>query len=269
MGPKPRKDQGWGILLLTILGVVIALSLAMWQLGRAAYKQNIEQQISAYAQMPPVDDIAQVTLNAVGHTGPVDTQAWIHRYVDLQGQWLNQYTVFLDNRYMDGRAGFYVVTPFQQDRSSAVVWVQRGWLARDGQDRLRLPPIATPKGTVQLKGRIIAAVSQVYAMGDSAENRSGLENSAPIAARTSQIRQNLPVLSLVAPLHLLPVAVLQTQSPAPPDGLQRTWPLADAGVAKHYGYAFQWFALCGLIIALYVWFQILAPRRRKIAPSDS
>ena len=37
-------------------------------------------------------------------------------------------------------------------------------------------------------------------------------------------------------------------------------PAAD--VHKHYGYAFQWFALCALIVGLYVWFQLIRPRRR-------
>jgi surfeit locus 1 family protein len=32
-------------------------------------------------------------------------------------------------------------------------------------------------------------------------------------------------------------------------------------VQKHYGYAFQWFALSALIIGLYAWFQLPRPRR--------
>mgnify|MGYP000679766094 CR=1 FL=1 len=47
------------------------------------------------------------------------------------------------------------------------------------------------------------------------------------------------------------------------DGLLRDWPVVGAGVEKHYGYAFQWFGLCGLIALLYVWFQIV---RRFIRP---
>ena len=39
--------------------------------------------------------------------------------------------------------------------------------------------------------------------------------------------------------------------------------VVGAGVDKHYGYAFQWFGLCGLIALLYVWFQIV---RRFIRP---
>jgi surfeit locus 1 family protein len=46
------------------------------------------------------------------------------------------------------------------------------------------------------------------------------------------------------------------------DGLLRDWPAPDAGLQKHYGYAFQWFALSALILGLYVWFQLIRPRRQ-------
>jgi surfeit locus 1 family protein len=56
------------------------------------------------------------------------------------------------------------------------------------------------------------------------------------------------------------------QTGARSEGLLREWPVLGSGVDKHYGYAFQWFALSGLIAILYVWFQIVRrfifPRRR-------
>jgi len=65
-------------------------------------------------------------------------------------------------------------------------------------------------------------------------------------------------------LALAPLTVLQTGPVGDAgDGLLRDWPVVGAGVEKHYGYAFQWFGLCGLIALLYVWFQIV---RRFIRP---
>jgi surfeit locus 1 family protein len=72
---------------------------------------------------------------------------------------------------------------------------------------------------------------------------------------------------------LLPMALLQTESESEINGqsqgfvredkLKRYWPAADTGVAKHYGYAFQWFALSALLVTLYVWFQIISPIRKS------
>ena len=45
------------------------------------------------------------------------------------------------------------------------------------------------------------------------------------------------------------MALLQTSPEAEKDGLQRDWPAADTGVAKHYGYAFQWFMLALTLLA--------------------
>ncbi len=82
------------------------------------------------------------------------------------------------------------------------------------------------------------------------------------------IRQNLDLerFSRETGLALRPVSVLQSDSPgAPADGLLRQWPRPAVDVHKHYGYAFQWFALASLITGLYVWFQLVRPRLRRQA----
>ena len=69
---------------------------------------------------------------------------------------------------------------------------------------------------------------------------------------------------------MLPITVLQLEDAVEsggaqiaPDGLLRAWAAPDAGLHKHYGYAFQWFLLSALILGLYVWFQLIRPRRRQ------
>ena len=59
------------------------------------------------------------------------------------------------------------------------------------------------------------------------------------------------------------VMVVQTGSAS--EGLLRQWDRPDLGVDKHHGYAFQWFSLSALLVVLYVWFQWIAPRRKKRA----
>jgi surfeit locus 1 family protein len=169
----------------------------------------------------------------------------------LRGQWLGQHTVLLDNRQMNGKVGYYVVTPLQLEGEAAAVLVQRGWLARNFLDRNATPQVDTPVGVVTLEGRIVPPPSKLYELGSSSE---GL------------IRQNIDLASFKAEtgVPLLNVSVQQTGALS--EGLLREWPVLGSGVDKHYGYAFQWFALSGLIAILYVWFQIVRrfifPRRR-------
>jgi surfeit locus 1 family protein len=87
---------------------------------------------------------------------------------------------------------------------------------------------------------------------------------APGAAATGPIRQNLVLADFAREtgLKLLPLVVVQEDvAQAPDDGLLRQWPAPAVDVHKHYGYAFQWFALSALVLVLYVWFQVLKPRR--------
>jgi surfeit locus 1 family protein len=273
--PKHKGTLSWVVLVITLMGLVATLGLGTWQLRRAAYKITLASQIESKSQLAAIENISETT-SPLDQTKPHSDNPWINRRVDVKGAWLAEHTVFLDNRFMANRPGFYVVTPLQQDGSNAVVWVQRGWVPRNAQDRTRLPDVPTPAGTVQVQGRVAAAVSRAYELGeaqnqpvDALRNASqayapSVGSSAPATARASRIWQNLPTVNFGPQVQLMPVAVLQTATPnAPQDGLLRDWPQADVGVAKHYGYAFQWFALCGLIIALYVWFQILAPRRKS------
>jgi surfeit locus 1 family protein len=191
---------------------------------------------------------AQAVLDAAVLTqGQQGLESLVHRRIVLRGQWLAQWTVFLDNRQMNAKPGFYVLTPFKLKDSAAVVMVQRGWAPRNFAERSRLPSVQTPTDVVEVQGVIAVAPARLYELGQAQEG---------------PIRQNLDLAqySTQTGLALAPVSIQQTGAPS--EGLLRDWPAVNAGVDKHYGYAFQWFGLSALIALLYVWFQIA----RRIFP---
>ncbi len=149
---------------------------------------------------------------------------------------------------MGDKTGFWVYTPLALDGSDQLVLVQRGWVQRDFLDRTRLPAVDTPAGRVSVQGRIAPPPSKLYAFKGN---------------DLGQIRQNIDIRALrkETGLLLLDASIVQTGSPS--EGLQRDWPAPDLGVDRHYGYAFQWFALCGLTAGLFVWFQVVVPYRRR------
>jgi len=229
----------WLVLMATVLTMGVTASLGFWQLGRAAQKQHLFEQIEA-RQLEPV--LAAAALMPGG-----DAEGIVHRRVGLQGRWLPQHTVFLDNRQMNGIPGFFVVTPLRLDDSELTVLVQRGWVARNFQERSRLPEIPTPTGVERVEGRLAPPPAKLYELGE---------------AGSGPIRQNIDLEAFAAQtgLNLFALSILQT-GPDTGDGLLRQWPRIEAGVAKHHGYAFQWFGLCALAAVLFVWFQLIAPRR--------
>jgi surfeit locus 1 family protein len=155
---------------------------------------------------------------------------------------------------MHGRPGFFVLTPLLLPAGDAVL-VQRGWIPRDAAQRTRLQPIDTPAGEVSLEGRVAPPPSHLYEFAAAASEAGPIRQNVELAALGREWRLALRPLSV----QQLPTAR------APADGLLRDWPLPAVDVGKHHGYAFQWFALSALITGLYVWFQLLRPRRRRAA----
>lgn len=246
----PRRFGVRAALLLAAALAAAALTarLGLWQLDRAAQKTALQQATLARQAEPPLPATELATTEA-------QAQAQHHRRATLPGQWVEGATVFLENRQMNGRPGFYVVTPLRLSDGSAVL-VQRGWLPRDAADRTRVqaPPLA--EGAVEVTGRIAPPPSRLYEFD---------------GAGAGPIRQNLDMVAYAAEtgLTLRPLSLVQTEPEARSaagDTLLRAWPEPAAGVHKHHGYAFQWFALSALILGLYVWFQLVVPRLRRRSP---
>lgn len=270
-GPQGRSATGrwWLVTAAALLGIAATASLGRWQLDRAAQKQALAAAIEARGQRAPLDGMALLqaldACAAPSHASqaPEACAAGLaHRPVGLQGQWLAQHTVYLDNRQMHGRPGFFVITPLELALPAgqrAVVLVQRGWVPRNFQDRTALPPVQSPAGRVALNGCLAAWPARLYEFVPGAD---------PVP-ETSHIRQNLDKARFRAEtgLPLLDLSVVQTGAAS--EGLQRDWPRVEAGVDKHYGYAFQWFGLSVLMAVLYVWFQLVRrffrPRSRPTA----
>jgi surfeit locus 1 family protein len=236
---SPRR-RFWIVTCASVAGFALTLELGAWQWGKG------EQRVARQAQMEQQQSLASLDEHALPASGvPAEL---LHRPVVLHGTWAKERTVYLDNRQMQGKPGFYVVTPLRLAGGNSAVVVERGWIPRNFEHRDQLQPVDTPSGVVEVRGRIAPPPPKLYEFA---------------GAGTGAIRQNLDVGRFRAEtgLALLDVAVQQV-GPAS-EGLLRDWPRADSGAATNYGYAFQWWAMSGLIAVLYVWFQLIAPRRKS------
>ncbi len=233
-------------MLAALLMCALTARLGFWQLDRAAQKTALQQALTEQRQKP-VLQLADIS------TEPAALAQQVHRSVELQGHWLPEHTVYLDNRQMNGRAGFFALTPLMLADGTAVL-VQRGWFARDLLDRTRIVAPPAPAGPQQVRGRIALSPSRLFEF----EGVAG-----------GVIRQNLEVAAFreetQLPLRLLTVVQEDAPGAVPTDGLLRQWAQPSLGVDKHHGYAAQWFALSALTAGLWLWFQVLKPRRRRAA----
>jgi len=242
-GSQPgARRRGFVVLLVALASVALAARLGLWQLDRAAQKVTLQAALDARSGLPVLDagQLARATAAA-------DVQHF--RHVAVTGHWLAGQTIFLDNRQMDGKVGFFVVTPLVLSGSREAVLVQRGWAARHFDVRLQLPSIATPAGEVRVEGIVAPAPARLYEF---------------TAAASGPIRQNLDLAAFAHETGdtLLPLSIQQLGEHAG-DDLVRHWPAPTTDLQVHYGYAFQWFLIGAVIAFLYVWFRIVRPRQRR------
>lgn len=215
---------------LAVSVVACLAGLGVWQLYRAQVKLDLQAAQQAAQALGPIPSL-------VG--------AAEHVHANLSGRWQPSHQLWLANRTLDGRSGFVLVTPLELP-DGRWLWVQRGWHPRT-RGAFQAPPWPpTPSGEVVVKGRLARDASRAFALGAEAANGA--------------VRQNLDLA--VAPRAGVVVAdwvLWQLGGCAP---LRCEWPAPDAGVAKHYGYAAQWFALSALTLGFYVWLRV-RPRWRK------
>lgn len=213
--------------LAAIAGVAATVALGNWQLGRGQDKAALAQRIAA-ANRDAQIELSQTEARA-------EDVAW-HR-VEVRGRFEPKYAVLIDNRILHGVVGYQVVMPLRIAGGERHVLVNRGWVAATGSRDI-LPQIKTPPEEVLITG-LATVPSKRY-----------LELSKQVAE--GKVWQNLTLERYRAamPLALQPV-VIQQESEID-DGLKREWSAPDLGIDKHYGYAFQWFAMAAAIVIIYL-----------------
>ncbi len=231
------------IFLAAVAGMALTARLGVWQLSRAEEKLAYQKALEVQAQLPP---LAKQDLMA-------QPELWqqVHRHIALEGQWLSDKTVYLDNRSHQGQPGFWVITPLSW-APGQVVWVQRGWVARDRTDAAKAAPVDTPKDSIKLMGRVAVALSHMTELKSTIAVEP-MPGQLRIQSNLSREQMQAMVSDKVSGL------VIQTGEDS--DGLKRDWPVISQTADKNKGYAFQWFALSGLIGILYFWFQWIGPLR--------
>ncbi|WP_323849401.1 SURF1 family protein [Billgrantia pellis] len=137
--------------LLWSLLVTLGLCLGLWQWERADDKRRYLARLDAAP-----------TLEAPEAPPPPGS------HLILQGEYLTDATLFLDNRTHDGQLGVAVLTPLRSEDGR--LWlVQRGFLPT-GPSRAT-PEVDTPAGEVRLRGRWQAAGDEPPLFGP---NREGM-----------------------------------------------------------------------------------------------
>ena len=229
-----QRRPRWLPLLAAIVVALLTAAAGIWQLDRARQKELLQR---AYQR---AESDAPIRLTPAR----VSVEDMRLRRVVVEGEFVPDAMVLLDNRIRSGVAGYEVLMPLKIEGSSMHVLVNRGWVAA-GARRSVLPDISTPGSAIRLTGMAMVPgrFIELATVDDGA-----------------RVWQNLTIERFIARsgLALQPLVVQQDNDLG--DGLLRTWARPDFGIDKHYGYAGQWFLFCALTLFLYLFFHVKRSR---------
>ncbi|MEI8326729.1 MAG: SURF1 family protein, partial [Betaproteobacteria bacterium] len=212
--------------------------LGLWQAGKGNRLAAELAQHSERARLGPV------TLGAT----LVNAGQMKDAPIKVRGSYESAQSFFLDNRQENGVAGLHVVTPLKIEGTQTRILVNRGWVGWPHGSRQALPAVATPQGVLDVSG--IAAVpltKKFLLMPEHAESRKQLWMQLDLQQFARQVAYP------VQPVLLLQDAGVQ-------DGLVRHWQPSEDRVARHRGYAWQWF---GMALALALFFGYASVHRES------
>lgn len=211
---------------MAILLFPLLVSLGFWQLERAQEKRDL-QQLVAGRQLAAAVPIAQLW----------DERDLHYQRVKLRGEFVNDKSVYLDNRIYQKRFGYEIVSPFKLHDSERLVWVNRGWIEGD-KSRRTLPEPDAVTGIVALEAEVYIPKGALMRLGDE------MITSWP------KVLQSIDIASLGEEFNedIFPYIVrLKAGSPGL---LQANWMVVNIQPEKHTGYAFQWFAMSFTLIVI-------------------
>lgn len=220
------KPQLWTIIITAIL-VLIFVQLGKWQLSRAEEKDTQYERLEEYAKQPAIALPKSLVM----------LEDFQYREVEVEGEYLSEQTIWIDNKTYKGRAGYHVITPLKISNSILSVAVNRGWIAT-GNDRAVLPEVLEVEGRVKVIGIVASPELRTLELSDSVRHGKVWD------------KFDLQSYEKVIGYDLQPILILQKDQVN--DGLIRDWEKPESGASKNIGYAVQWFSLALTTIIIFL-----------------
>lgn len=225
---KYTFTPSWVMIFLTIIAVSFFTRLGYWQIQRAQEKQKAIADYSTMAQSSKIvlKDIKQKVAQ--------------YQPIQARGTFLSQ-IFFLDNQHQNHEFGFDVIIPLEQEDGS-VVLVDLGWVRAQTRDRSSLPNIDIPKGVIDINGNAYFPSKKGFVLGEPLEKIS--ENLAIVE------NQDVKIFSKFLHKSVYPFIIRESENSNAQ--FVRNWQVVSMPPVRHYGYAFQWFAIAVVTFIIFI-----------------
>ncbi len=221
---------GWPLTLQVSFAVLVTLAFSIWQFSKGFESQAERDEYINRLSDPPVE-LSEYREQNSDYTN-----------LKFRGVFEPERTFFVAYQRHNQHPGFWVIMPFRTDRGSFLV--NRGWVPLK-ETWLNIPEVDTPDGNIEITGIVWpqrrAINDQAYETTDWPKrvNRLDLEKMAEL---TNSFKDEIR-LTYESEGVFVPIKLVMENSPA-----------------RHWGYAFQWLLIGGLIVSGY-WF--FALRKEK------
>lgn len=220
--------------------LVLFLNLGFWQLSREEEKRALIVEREARFAEPSID--------GAGIDRDGDKLDGLNIFLD--GYYLTEYTLLLDNIVLKGQVGFEVLQLFR-DYTGRHFLVNRGFVA---MGRTRDDPVHIP----ELELRQVRVVGRIY-VGDGAPMSLSDDHGSP--EQFPAIIQKVDIERLKSRVNqdIYPYVIRLNEGQH--GALPRFWPDTVMPPEKHRGYAIQWFMMALAVTIAWLFFSF--PTRRE------
>ncbi|MYC24602.1 MAG: SURF1 family protein [Gammaproteobacteria bacterium] len=218
-----KPPGGWTMLALVGLALLATISLSVWQLTKGIAKH---QERTGY--------IARLQEEAIEETD-YEEQESAYRQLRLRGRYIEDRSFIVGYQRHNQVPGYWIVTPFRTNYGKFLV--NRGWLPIQ-QSFLEIPEFETPHGTVEITGVIW---THKHFQSDRSYDKPGWPKRVK--------RLNLKKMAEITEAYEDEIRLLADN----PGSFTPIQLLVENEPAMHWGYAFQWLLIGGLVVSAY-WF---------------
>ncbi len=217
--------------IATAICIPLFVHLGMWQYNKAAIKQKLQSQYEANAQQ---------TTAALPKTFE-NLETLRYKSVAVEGEYLPEFQILLDNQVEAEVAGYHVITPLKMSDRNQVILIDRGWVAAL-PNHAELPNVDTPTGQQKVEGQVWVPSQKFFT----------LKSDVSGASDWQIVWQNMDMKAYQkrVPFEIMPV--LLRMSVKNDGGFVRNWVRPDDRMATHLGYAYQWFGFAFAALAIYI-----------------
>ncbi|ONK13020.1 SURF1 family protein [Streptomyces sp. MP131-18] len=230
----------WAINLFVVLSIPVCLIAGTWQLARFEDQvdSHREQQERAEATDAPrpLAELLPLTTETVG------------RQAEVTGTYDVEQQLLVPGRMLEGKRGYYVLTPLRPADGGPAVPVVRGWLPGAADDAA---PPAPPEGEVTVTGALQAAESPSKVTTPTTGLSAGQLGVIGAASLINVLPYDVSDSWITVRDAEEPMAAVPAEAP--------TGTGLDMDAFQNLGYTAEWFVFAAF--AVFMWFRLF---RREV-----